>query len=117
MHEWTMSTTQMTDAARIHYLIQRDALTGPLADGPITLAISDFDGAHTDHVTLARRAAALAEASAARPIALLPWPSPAGGDNSPAPRLTTLEERIERLRALDLFTDIVIVPSPSAPLT
>ncbi|HEU0027883.1 MAG TPA: riboflavin kinase [Ktedonobacterales bacterium] len=106
----------MTDIARIHYLIQRGALTGPVASGPIALAISDFDGAHTGHAALARRAAALAEGSAARPVALLPWPSPAGGDNTPAPRLTTLEERIERLRAWSIFTDIVIVPAPSAPL-
>ena len=39
-----------------------------------------------------------------------------GGDNIAAPRLTTLEERIERLRALGIFTDIVIVPAPSEPL-
>jgi riboflavin kinase / FMN adenylyltransferase len=111
-----MMTTQMTDMAQIHYLIQRGAPAGLVAGGPITLAISDFDGAHTGHLALARRAAALAKASAARPVALLPWPSPAGGDNTPAPRLTTLEERIERLQAWGIFSDIVIVPTPAAPL-
>ncbi len=114
-----MSTTKMTDAtraARIHYHIQRGAPPDSVMEGPITLAISDFDGAHTGHAALARRAAALAGERAARPVALLPWPSPAGGDNTAAPRLTTLEERIERLRALGVFTDIVVVPAPSAPL-
>lgn len=110
-----MSTTRMTDAARIHYLIQRGASTGSVVDGPITLAISDFDGAHSGHVALARRAAALAEPLGAHVVALLPWPSPGGGDNTATPRLTTLAERIERLRALGLFTNIVVVPAPSAP--
>jgi riboflavin kinase/FMN adenylyltransferase len=114
-----MSTTQADVArvAQIHYHIQRGALTGPLVDGPIALAISDFDGAHTGHMALARRAATLAEASGAHSVALLPWPSPAGGDNITAPRLTTLEERIERLRALGIFTDIVVVSTPPTPRT
>ena len=114
-----MSTTQLMKAARaarIHYMIRSGDSTGLGGDAPIALAVSDFDGAHSGHAALAHRAAALAEASGARPVALLPWPSPAGGDNIAAPRLTTLEERIERLRALGVFTDIVIVPAPSEPL-
>jgi riboflavin kinase/FMN adenylyltransferase len=117
-----MMAPQMADAThtRIRYLIERDTERAGAAlalDGPLALAVSDFDGAHAGHVALARRAAALAEACGARPVALLPWPSPAGGDNTAAPRLTTLEERIERLCALRLFAEIVIVPAPAGPLT
>src|SRR5579859_4571012 len=118
-----MSAPQTADTtrARIQYLIAREdrARVGAAwaLDGPIALAVSDYDGAHTGHAAFARRAAALAEARGARLVALLPWPSPAGGDNTAAPRLTTLEERLARLRALGLFAEIAVVPAPAEPLT
>jgi riboflavin kinase/FMN adenylyltransferase len=87
----------------------------PLADGPLALAVSDFDGTHIGHLALARRGAEMAEDAGARLVALLPWPSPGGGDNAVTQRLTTLEERIARLRALGLFAEIVVTPAPDAP--
>lgn len=113
-HEMTQ-TVNKTQAARVHYLIGQ-ATAGPVMDGPIAVAISDFDGAHTGHRALARRAAALAAEANARPVALLPWPSPAGGDNTAAPRLTTLAERIARLQEWGVFSDLVVMPAPDAPL-
>lgn len=118
-----MSEPVITAPARtsIRYLIERADLTpssvSPALGGPIALAVSDFDGAHSGHVALGRRAAALAELCGALPVALLPWPSPAGGDNTAAPRLTTLDERLDRLRALGAFAEIVVVPAPAQPLT
>lgn len=100
--------------ARVHYHIGR--APGELAPGgPIALVISDFDGAHTGHQALARRGAALAETAGARLVALLPWPSPAGGDNTAAPRLTTLAERLARLQTWGVFSDIIVIPAPAEP--
>lgn len=118
-----MSEPVITAPARtsIRYLIERaeqaPSSVSPALGGPIALAVSDFDGAHSGHLALARRAAALAESCGALPVALLPWPSPAGGDNTAAPRLTTLDERLDRLRALGVFAEIVVVPAPAQPLT
>ena len=105
-------SVNITQASRVQYLIGR-APGGPALDGAIALVVSDFDGAHTGHRALARGGAALAEAAGARLVALLPWPSPAGGDNTAAPRLTTLAERLARLQGWGMFSDIVVVPAPA----
>jgi riboflavin kinase/FMN adenylyltransferase len=81
----------------------------------MVLAVSDWDGVHREHVALAQRASATAARLGAQAIALLPWPSPAGGDTTVAPRLTTLEERIARLEALGVFETLLIAPTPSEP--
>jgi riboflavin kinase/FMN adenylyltransferase len=96
---------------RVVYLIQREA--PPSSDGaPLIVATSDWDGVHRGHIALASRAAELAAAHGACAVALLPWPSPEN-DDTPATRLTTLEERIARLAALGCFETLYILPSPS----
>ncbi|HEX9036976.1 MAG TPA: riboflavin kinase [Ktedonobacterales bacterium] len=113
-----MSATRDSNKTRVARVIYRIGRmdSGPVADGPIAIVVSDFDGAHTGHVALATLGVSLAEASGAAVMALLPWPSPAGGDNTAAPRLTTLEERIRRLRDWGVFSAMIIVPMPGAPL-
>ena len=103
---------------RVVYLIQRNAASPATgADArPLVLAVSDWDGVHQGHRALAARAARLAQAHDARAVALLPWPSPEGGDNTPAARLTTLEERIAHLEALGCFETLLIAPIPAEPL-
>lgn len=100
---------------RVTYLIQREPATPQITDSPMALAISDWDGVHPGHAALARRAAATAEALGGQAVALLPWPSPAGGDDTPGARLTTLEERIARLDALGCFAALLIAPAPAEP--
>lgn len=95
---------------RVTYLIQRGPATPQTDDHPIALAISDWDGVHRGHVALARRAVAAAEALGGQAVALLPWPSPAGGDDTPSARLTTLEERIALLDGLGCFETLLIAP-------
>lgn len=97
---------------RVVYLLPcESAASGTLA-GPLALAVSDWDGAHREHVALAQRAAATAARLGAQAVALLPWPSPSGGDNMPAARLTTLEERIARLEAFGVFETLLVAPTP-----
>lgn len=100
------------------YVIQPEpASPPPGADArPLALAVSDWDGVHLGHAALARHAATLAATRGAQAVALLPWPSPAGGDNAPGMRLTTLEERIARLAALGCFETLLIAPTPAEPL-
>ena len=109
---------------RVVYLIERQhehhgrhVKPQPLAGAgaPLALAISDWDGVHREQVALARRCAALAGEHGARAAALLPWPSPAAGDNTPGARLTTLEERIARLELLGCFETLYIAPMPATP--
>lgn len=100
---------------RVVYLIQREPGASVTPTGSMALAVSDWDGVHREHVALAQRAAAMAARLGAQAVALLPWPSPAGGDNMPAPRLTTLEERIARLEALGVFETLLIAPTPAEP--
>lgn len=100
---------------RVVYLIQREPVASIAPTGPVVLAVSDWDGVHREHMALAQRAAAMAARLGAQAVALLPWPSPAGGDNTPAPRLTTLEERIARLEALGVFETLLIAPTPTEP--
>lgn len=99
---------------RVAYQIQE----GPdaprqVAEGALALAVSDWDGVHQAHVALARRAAAAASALGGQAIAVLPWPTPDGGDGAPDIRLTTLEERIARLDALGCFDTLVVAPTPA----
>ena len=103
---------------RVVYLIQRNPASRPTgADArPLVLAVSDWDGVHRGHAALAARAARQAETHGAQAVALLPWPSPEGGDNTPGVRLTTLEERIARLDALGCFETLLIAPTPTEPL-
>ncbi len=102
---------------RITYLIQREAtIESPCAPGPLALAVSDWDGAHRGHVALAQRTLAAAQSLGGQAVALAPWPSPAGGDNTPGARLTTLEERIAKLEALGGFDTLLIAPAPAAEL-
>jgi riboflavin kinase / FMN adenylyltransferase len=99
---------------RVVYLIQREA--PPSRDGaPLVVAISDWDGVHRGHAALARLAAELASAHNGYAVALLPWPSPEGDDDTPATRLTTLEERIARLDTLGCFETLYILPTPPEP--
>lgn len=101
---------------RIEYQITHPRRLDPVAAGPLALAISDWDGVHRGHRALAQRAAHLARAHGARAVALLPWPSPDGADNLPGQRLTTLEERIERLAALGVFDTLVLATAPAETL-
>lgn len=100
----------------VRYMIEREssAPRQPVSgSSAIALAVSDWDGVHRGHVALARETAALAARHGARAVALLPWPSPAGGDNEPGVRLTTLEERIALLGALGCFDTLVVAPAPA----
>ncbi len=101
---------------RVAYLIQREPAARSSASAPLILAVSDWDGVHRGHVALAQRGAALAAAHSGQLAALLPWPSPDGGDNTADARLTTLEERIARLDALGCFETLFIAPTPAATL-
>jgi riboflavin kinase/FMN adenylyltransferase len=101
---------------RVAYLIRHEREPQWRASSPFALALSDWDGVHQGHAALARRAMALAETFGGQAVALLPWPSPEGGDNTPGVRLTTLEERIARLAALGCFETLLITPAPDAPL-
>lgn len=102
---------------RVVYLIQREPASPFIGTdaGPLVLAVSDWDGVHQGHAALARRAATLAETHGATAVALLPWPTPDGGDGSPDVRLTTLEERIARLGTLGCFEVLLIAPAPAEP--
>ena len=101
---------------RVVYLIEREPATRHHENAPMALAISDWDGIHRGHVALARRCAELATERGARAVALLPWPSPEGADNTPSARLTTLEERIARLEALGCLDTLYVLPAPTEPL-
>lgn len=103
----------VSGAGRVLYVIGR-AGGETLDPGPVALVVSDFDGPHTGHLALIERAATLA--AGARLVALLPWPSPAGGDNTVAPRLSALGDRIARLRALGHLAEIAVIPAPANPL-
>ncbi|HZC08248.1 MAG TPA: riboflavin kinase [Ktedonobacterales bacterium] len=101
---------------RVVYLIERAPAPRRRDNTPVALAISDWDGVHRGHVALARRCAQVAVERGGRAVAALPWPSPEGADNTPSARLTTLEERIARLSALDCFETLYITPAPTEPL-
>ncbi len=102
---------------RVVYLIQREPAIPRTDDHPLALAVSDWDGVHRGHAALARRTVAVAAAQGGQAVALLPWPSPAAGDDAPGVRLTTLEERIARLDALGCFETLLIAPPPAEPRT
>jgi riboflavin kinase/FMN adenylyltransferase len=101
---------------RVAYLIEHEPARRRGLVSPVIVAISDWDGVHRGHAALAQRCAALALAQGAHAVALLPWPSPEGGDNTPTARLTTLEERIAQLDALGCFEALYIAPGPTEPL-
>lgn len=98
------------------YLIEREPAPRSQENAPVALAISDWDGVHRGHIALARRCAELAAERAGRAVAALPWPSPEGADNTPSARLTTLEERIARLAALNCLDTLAILPASAEPL-
>lgn len=112
------------ETMRVIYLIERQrehrghhAQPQPLsgAEAPLALALSDWDGVHRGHAALARRCQQVAREREWRAAALLPWPSPEGGDNTPSTRLTTFEERITLLDQLDCFETLYITPPPEQP--
>ncbi|HEX8733530.1 MAG TPA: riboflavin kinase [Ktedonobacterales bacterium] len=97
---------------RVVYLLSRESAALETLTDPLALAVSDWDGAHREHLALARRTAEAAMWQDAQAVALLLWPSPTGGDNTPAARLTTLEERIARLEAFGVFETLLVAPTP-----
>jgi riboflavin kinase/FMN adenylyltransferase len=76
------------------------------------LTIGFFDGVHRGHQQLAQRTAELARRQRARAVAVTFWPHPMAilQPEEPLSLLTTLEEKLALLEALDTLDLVVVIP-------
>jgi riboflavin kinase / FMN adenylyltransferase len=80
---------------------------------PAVVTVGFFDGVHRGHQQRVRRTAELAERQDARPALVTCWPHPlaVSQPTQPLSLLTTLDEKVEALRALAAVEVAVVVPS------
>jgi riboflavin kinase/FMN adenylyltransferase len=81
--------------------------------GPVALAVDFFDGVHRGHRRLVERAAELARAHGVRPVAVTFWPHPhaVAYPQTSEGLLSTLEEKLDLLTALDAVDTTVVIAS------
>lgn len=79
---------------------------------PTVLTMGFFDGVHRGHQALVRRTAERAAEESARAVLVTFWPHPLAvlRPAEPLPLLTTLDEKLERLRALGGLDLVVTLP-------
>jgi len=87
-------------------------ITNSTITGPVALTIGVCDGVHRGHQRLICETAAIAAAHSSLPVLLTFWPHPAAvlRPDTEILYLNTLDERLERLAALDLLAATIVMP-------
>lgn len=85
------------------------AIDGPRSLGPAVVAVSAFDGVHTEHQRLIHQAAREAARMGCATLAVMLWPTITVPDKPPT-MLTTLDERLGLLAANDRLAGVLVMP-------